>query len=159
MDVAFARRMVEWEAGVDTNVSERNRASRERLRAVVARLSDEDLQRELPGGWTVADALGHLAFYDHRAALLLDRFAQEGVFPSPLDVETVNAVVLRFTRRIPLQDLAAEALAAAEAADGAVEAAPAALLAEVARSTEVKLDRAGHRASHLADIEAALAQD
>ena len=72
---------------------ERNQESLQRLRRLVERLSDDELMRELPDGWTIADTLAHLAFYDRRAAILLERFAQEGVFASPYDYDTINAAL------------------------------------------------------------------
>src|SRR5213078_3423656 len=41
-----------------------NEASLTRLRALVERLTDDDLRREMRDGWTVAALLAHLAFYD-----------------------------------------------------------------------------------------------
>ena len=136
---------------------DRNREQLDRLRRLVGRLSDDDLRRELPDGWTVADALAHLAFYDRRAQILLERFAREGVFASPYDYETINASLLHLTRRIPPREVAAEVVAAAEAADQAAAATPATLFAEIRRLNQVKLERAEHRRSHLDDIEALLA--
>jgi len=133
-----------------------NREQLERLRQLTARLSDDDLRRELPDGWTVADALAHLAFYDRRAQILLERFAREGVFSSPYDYETINSSLLHLTRRIPPREIAAEVVAAAEAADYAAAATPAPLVAELRRLNQVKLERAEHRRSHLDDIEALL---
>ena len=141
---------------METSYVERNQASRERLRALVERLGDDELTRELPDGWTVADALGHLAFYDRRAAILLRRFAQEGVFASPYDYDTLNELLLHFTRAMPPRAVATEALAAAAAADEAAAQTPEALLPEIRGKAQVKLDRAEHRENHLADIEALL---
>jgi hypothetical protein len=134
-----------------------NREQLERLRRLVARLGDDDLTRELPDGWTVADALAHLAFYDRRAQILLERFAREGVFASPYDYETINTALVHLTRRIPPREIAAEVVAAAEAADDAAAAVPEALVAEIRRLNQVKLERAEHRRNHLDDIEALLA--
>lgn len=134
-----------------------NQEQRERLQTVVARLSEADMARGLGDGWTVADALAHLAFYDRRAAVLLERFAGEGVFASPYDYETINQALLPLTRRMPPAAVAAEVVAAAEAADRAAAATPEALHAEIARRHEVKLSRAEHRRSHLDQIEAVLA--
>jgi mycothiol maleylpyruvate isomerase-like protein len=134
-----------------------NREQLERLRRLVARLSDDDLRRELPDGWTIADALAHLAFYDRRAQVLLERFAREGVFASPYDYETINTALPHLTRRIPPREIAAEVVAAAEAADRAAAATPATLVGEIRRLNQVKLERAEHRRSHLDDIEALLA--
>ena len=137
---------------------DQNREQFERLRGLIERLSDDDLMSELPDGWTVSDALSHLAFYDRRAQILLERFAREGVFASPYDYETINAALPHLTRRIPPREVAAEALAAAEAADRAAAATPQALVAEIRRLNQVKLERAEHRRNHLDDIEAALAR-
>jgi hypothetical protein len=134
-----------------------NREQLERLRQLVARLSDDDLGRALPDGWTIADALAHLAFYDRRAQILLERFAREGVFASPYDYETINAALLPLTRRIPPREIAAEVVAAAEAADQAAAATPSTQIGEIRRLNQVKLERADHRRSHLDDIEALLA--
>ena len=141
---------------MESGYVERNRSSRERLRALVARLGDDELMRELPDGWTVADTLAHLAFYDRRAAILLRRFGQEGVFASPYDYDTINEALPHLTRRIPPRLVAAEALAAAEAADEAAARTPEALVAEIRTMGQVKLDRSEHRLSHLGDIEALL---
>jgi 7-keto-8-aminopelargonate synthetase-like enzyme len=133
-----------------------NQEQLERLRRLVARLGDDDLRRELPDGWTVADALAHLAFYDRRAQILLERFAREGVFASPYDYETINAALPHLTRRIPPREIIAEVLAAAEAADRAAAATPETLVDEIRRLNQVKLERAEHRRSHLDDIESLL---
>ena len=134
-----------------------NQEQLERLRRLVAQLGDDDLKRELPDGWTIADALAHLAFYDRRAQILLERFAREGVFASPYDYETINAALLHLTRRIPSREIAAEVVEAAEAADRAAASTPAPLMGEIRRLNQVKLERAEHRRSHLDDIEALLA--
>jgi hypothetical protein len=131
-----------------------NRDQLERLKSVVGRLSDADMARDLGDGWTIADALGHLAFYDRRAAILLERFAREGVFASPYDYETINLALLHLTRRMPPRAIADEVVAAAEAADRAATVIPEALFAEIERRQEVKLSRAEHRKSHLDQIEA-----
>ena len=135
----------------------RNDRERDRLGRVVARLSDDDVARELDGGWTVGDALAHLAFYDRRAQVLLERFSRDGVAASPYDYETINQALLPLTRRIPPRAIAEEVIAAAEAADAAAAALPQAMLAEVAARNEVRVDRSEHRRNHLDQIEAALA--
>ena len=133
-----------------------NRKQLDRLRTLVARLSADDMARELGGGWTVGDALVHLAFYDRRAAVLLTRFTRDGITPSPYDYDTINEVLLHFSRRMPAEMIAAEVIAAAESADAAAATTPEGLFAEIDRRHEVKLSRAEHRANHLDEIEAAL---
>jgi len=139
---------------MDTNYIERNRESQQRLRRLVERLSDDDLLRPLPDGWIIADTLAHLAFYDRRAAILLRRFAQEGVFASPYDYDTINEGLPHLTRLIPPRAAAHEAIAAATAADEAAAATAETLIPEIRRLNQVKLDRSEHRNTHLNDIEA-----
>ena len=143
--------------GANVEYVVQNREQLERLRRMIEQLSDDDLLRELPDGWTIADALAHLAFYDRRAQILLERFAREGVFASPYDYDTINEVLPYLTRKIPPRDVAVEALAAAEAADRAAEATPETLVGEIRRLNQVKLERAEHRRNHLDDIDAVLA--
>ena len=135
---------------------EENQETLTRLRQVLARASDDDLRRELPNGWTIVDTLGHLAFYDRRAEVLLRRYASEGVFASPYDYDTINDALLNLTRRLPPRAMAEEALAAADAADRAAAETSPDLLPEIERLNQVRLDRAHHRRNHLAEIEALL---
>jgi hypothetical protein len=134
-----------------------NVRERERLGQLVARLSDDDMARQLNDDWTVGDALAHLAFYDRRSQVLLELFARDGVSASPYDYETINQALLHLTRRMPPQAVKEEVLAAADAADAAAAALPEALLAEIATRNEVRPNRAEHRRNHLNEIEAALA--
>ena len=139
---------------VDTD---RNDAERARLAALVTGLSDEDLVRPLASGeWTVVDTLGHLAFYDRRSQVLLEKFLREGVSPAPYDYQTINDALLPMFRRMPPRAIAEEALAAAEAADTAAARVSAELLAEIETRNEVMPNRWKHRKAHLDEIEAAL---
>jgi uncharacterized damage-inducible protein DinB len=142
--------------GMDREYIARNDRERERLQRLVARLSEDDMARQLAGGWTVGDALAHLAFYDRRAQVLLERFAREGVSASPYDYETINQALLHLTRRMAPRAITEEVIAAAEAADEAAAALPQVLLAETAARNEVRADRSQHRRNHLDEIEAAL---
>lgn len=137
--------------------TDRNDAERTRLAALVAQLSDEDLLRPLASGeWTVVDTLGHLAFYDRRSQVLLEKFLREGVSPSPYDFQTINDALLPMFRRMPPRAIAEEALAAAEAADTAAARVSPELLADIEARNEVMPNRWKHRKAHLDEIDAAL---
>ena len=56
----------------DRSFVEQNRASTNRIRALVARLSDDEMQQRVGQHWTVAIALAHLAFWDRRVLYALD---------------------------------------------------------------------------------------
>lgn len=141
----------------DRSYVSRNREARERLQAVVRRLSDEDLRRPLGEGWTVAASLAHVAFWDRRAVVLVERFEKGGVRPSPVDVDVINDAALAQARLIPPRLAADEAVTAAKALDERLEALSDDLLAaNLANGGPLRLDRASHRNDHLDEIERAL---
>lgn len=126
---------------------------------MMGRLTDIDLARPLADGWTVGAALAHMAFWDRHTALVAARWIADGVAsPAPLDAQPVNDALLPLLRAIPPREAAHLALDAAAAADRALEALPAALM-EAARAADspITLNRARHRAAHLAAIAATLA--
>jgi hypothetical protein len=74
-----------------------NTRERERLYALVNRITDEELTCTLyEEGWTVAVALAHLAFWDTRRIILLKKWKIEGVSPSPSDDDVLNDTLLLF---------------------------------------------------------------
>ncbi|MGA3057718.1 MAG: DinB family protein [Candidatus Limnocylindrales bacterium] len=159
-------------APADRSFIEKNAASRRRLAAIVGRLTAEELARPTEpseeGSWTVAQVLGHLAFWDLsvEARLLMSKEAAEGggvlEFASIPDemTEGINrplaALLGAWTERIGI-DAGAQAVAAAESLDSllleVVDRLPAALTTPTVRLT----NRWIHREPHLAAIEAALA--
>ena len=62
-----------------------NEVERKRLASLVARLSDQDLARPMPGGWTVASVLGHVAFWDQRIIALIEEWRKAGMGTPPKD--------------------------------------------------------------------------
>ena len=132
-------------------------AERVRLRALVARLSDADLARPMPGGWTVAAVLAHTAYWDARALYWLDKWAG-GVAPTPYEhenVEAVNDAAKPLCLALPPRTAADLALRLAEEADGKVKALSDEMLVRI-RTTggpPFNLSRGIHRKEHLDDIE------
>ena len=128
-------------------------SERRRLEALVDRLSDS----ELGTGWTVAGVLAHLAFWDQRAAFLLERWQRDGVGPSEADTDAINNAAKPQWLAIPPRDAAALAVAAARAADAAVDAASPELIDQIVSiGAPISLSRAEHRREHLDEIERAL---
>src|SRR6266478_2462581 len=72
---------------VDRTYIVENDAERGRLRALVARLSDADLARAMPAGWTVAGVLAHLAFWDQRILVLLEQWERSPSKPPRIENE------------------------------------------------------------------------
>ncbi|MGH2602262.1 MAG: DinB family protein [Dehalococcoidia bacterium] len=146
---------------VDRAYVAENNAERERMRSLVTRLSDEELRRPMPAGWTVAAVLAHIGLWDGRAIFFVDRWGR-GVEPSaadyePEDIDWVNDSAKPLCLALPPRDAAQLALHLAEEADGKVAALSGELLAKVlAVGSPFNLSRANHRKEHLDDIERAL---
>lgn len=127
------------------------------MRALIERLSDKELSRPMPAGWTVASVLAHVGFWDARAIYWLDKWAR-GVPPSayePENTEAVNESAKPLCLALRPRDAAQLALRLADEADGKVKALSEAMLAKI-RATggpPFNLSRAIHRREHLDDIE------
>jgi len=145
---------------VDRSHQAKNDTERARLEALVGRLNDADLKRAMPDGWTVASVLAHLAFWDQRAYLLLDRWQRDGVTPPADDeanVDWINDAAKPMFLALSPRRAAELAVAIAEAADRKVASLSDELVSRnAALSTPVTLARANHRRGHLDDIERAL---
>jgi hypothetical protein len=136
-----------------------NDAERERLRSLVTRMSDEDLGKPMPDGWTVASILAHVAFWDAWAIYFIDKWGPDGE-PSvyePEDTDAANESAKPLCLALPPRDAANLALRLAEAADGKVAALSEAMLAKIRLKGEPPFDlaRANHRSEHLDEIERA----
>lgn len=138
-----------------------NDAERERLRALVLRLSDEDLSRPMPGGWTVAAVLAHAGFWDARAIWFYDGWSR-GEIPTaadePEDTDQVNDAVKPLCLALAPREAARLSLRLAEEADSRVAALSDELLARILAvgSPPLNLSRATHRREHLDGIEQVL---
>jgi DinB superfamily len=132
-------------------------AERERLRSLVARLTDKDLSRQMPGGWTVSAVLAHVAFWDARAIYFLDKWGPSGepTTYEPEDTDAANDSAKPLCLAIPPRIAAELSLRVAEEADGKVKALSDAMLTKIRAkgSPPFNLSRAIHRKEHLDEIE------
>jgi hypothetical protein len=140
-----------------------NTASRQRLETLVGGLSDEDLARSTDYGWTVAGLLAHLAFWDHRMSAILKRWQEEGLDDSPIDSGAVNDALREICHALEPRTAAQLAVTAAQKIDSELDLLTAERATEIeahaeATSTQFRMNRSLHRASHLDDIEALLKQ-
>ncbi|MBF8257320.1 MAG: hypothetical protein HW404_1827 [Anaerolineales bacterium] len=141
---------------MDRSFVERNRASRERIRDLAARLSDDELQHRVGEHWTVAITLAHLAFWDRRALYVLDMTEREGkLFIPEIDI-FVNDLSLPLWAAIPPRQAARLAVEAAEEVDRRLEAFPPSLLDQIYTYNQRWVVRALHRGEHLDEADAAL---
>ncbi len=138
--------------------SEQNRVWREKLVALVKRLSDSDLGKPAGGpGWTVNGLLAHLAFFDLRAVRIIEHWKSHAVADSPLDIDVVNDATKPLFNAVAHHEIRQVAIQAAEAVDAAIDALDPGFLARIEEvGKPVRLNRAAHREHHLAQIESAL---
>jgi hypothetical protein len=141
---------------MDRSFVEKNKASTERLKKLIAGLKDSDMSRRVGADWTVAVALAHLAFWDRRVQFVLDRTEKEGKL-APLEIDVlVNDLLLPTWETVPGGEAARMALDTAQALDKRLESYPAALLEQVNAHNERWVLRALHRNDHLDEVEKAL---
>ena len=138
----------------DRDLQSNSRATT-RLRDLVSRLDESAMSRSLGGGWTVAFALVHLAFWDVRQDAALQRYMRGDEFPAE-DV-TTNATLEAIASLFDAGEAGAIAVRAAEQLDATLEALTGDQL-ESLRQTgfAYAIERWRHREDHVAQIEAVL---
>ena len=143
---------------VRPEIAESNRSERARLARLVANLDEAGLRTRLPNGWTVAGALGHLAFWDRQRLCLIRRWAAGDVRSGAYDSDVFNDAVQPLLEMIPPERLAAAAVEIAEELDSLLVELPDETIEKMlARPAAPHLDRGEHRRHHLDRIEEALA--
>jgi hypothetical protein len=139
---------------------EENDRERERLRALVERLSDDDLVLPVNEYWTVAGVLGHIAFWDARILALADKLERGDPFTEddtePEDVDWINDASRPLIHAVPPRELARLSMEIAEETDARVATLPPDRLNPQNPNSPLYAFRAGHRGEHLDDVEAAL---
>jgi hypothetical protein len=138
--------------------NKRNRASRDHLAAVIARLNGRSV--DLSGGWTAAGLLAHLAFWDRFGAARLEKYVRDR---EPMELgsdaltEFINAAGLSQWAATPIAMAADLATKAAAAIDRLIEGLPSDVLDQIRPMKRPRLlDRSLHRKEHLDEIERAL---
>lgn len=144
----------------DRSYVDRNTRERERLRVLVDRLGEENLDAPVNEHWTVAAVLGHIAFWDARVLALADKLERGVPFsPSdtePEDVDWINDASRPLIHAIPRLEAARLALRIAEETDARVATLPVDRLWPRDPDSPLYPLRASHRGEHLDEVEAAL---
>ncbi len=141
---------------MDQSFIELNRLSREQMRALADRLSDEEMQAKVGEHWTVGIVYAHIAWWDRRVMYVLDMTEKNGkLFVPEIDV-IVNDLSLPLWAVVPPREAVRIALENAEALDKRLEEYSPALLEEIYNYNKRWVFRALHRGEHLAEAEAAV---
>jgi hypothetical protein len=139
---------------------EENTRERERLRALVERLDEDELRIPVNEYWTVAAVFGHIAFWDARVLSLADKLERGEPF-SPSDgeaedVDWMNDASRPLIHAIPPLEAAKLSLQIAEETDARVATLPVDRLWPRDPESPLFALRASHRGEHLDEVEAAL---
>jgi uncharacterized damage-inducible protein DinB len=154
--------MMKESAMADRAYVAENDTERKRLASLVARLSDQDLERPMAAGWTVASVLGHVAFWDQRIIALIEAWRKAGVASAPPlededNVDWINDATKPLLLAVPPRRAADLTVRIAETVDRMVAELPEEFVAANAKAgSPLNLHRAEHRREHIAEIEAAL---
>ncbi len=141
---------------LDRSYIELNRASTEHMRALAARLSDDEMQTKVGEHWTVGVVFAHLAFWDLRVMYVLDMTEKDGKpFVPEIDI-FVNDLSLPLWAAVPPREAARIAIETAEALDKRLENYSPTLLEEIYTHNKRWVARALHRSEHLDEADAAL---
>jgi hypothetical protein len=145
---------------IDRSYIAENKTQLTRLQALIEGRSDAELARPLSAGWTVAGVLGHLAFWDQRALVLLEQWEKTGVVPpanNEENVDWINDAAKPMLLAVAPRRAAELALSIAQAVDAKVAGLSDDLVARnAAAGTPVSLVRATHRHEHLDEIDGVL---
>ncbi len=147
--------------GMERSYAADNARELERLRALVSKLSDQDLGSMVNEYWTVAGVLGHMAFWDGRALFLARKLQRDEAFTAsdtePENVDWINDSTRPLIHAIPPRQAAEVALRIARETDELVASLSPELVAKIDDNSPLNPVRAHHRGEHLDEIEAALA--
>ena len=139
---------------------EENKRELDRMRALVSRLTEEELSRQVNEHWTVAGVLGHIAFWDARILALAGKLERGVPFADsdtePEDVDWINDSSRPLIQAIAPRALAELAMRIAQETDELVASLPDELLARLDETSPLNPVRANHRGEHLEEIEAAI---
>ncbi len=140
----------------DLSFAELNRASTNRIRTLIAGLSDQDLLRPVGRNWTIAAVLVHLAFWDRRVMSILDTIERDGKLVAPEIAIVVNDIALPLWAAIPPRRAAQLAIETAETLDARLEKLTPRVRDDIYSHNKRWVVRALHRNEHLDKVDAAL---
>ena len=143
---------------LDQSFAERNRTATERIRNLVASLTDDQMLQPVGEHWTVAIALAHIAWWERRVMLVLDGTEEQGKLFDPGINTYVNDISLPLWAAVPPWEAARIAIEEAQLLDARLEAFPRDLLEEIYEYNPRWVVRALHRNEHLDEVDAALHQ-
>jgi hypothetical protein len=128
----------------------------ELIRALAARLTDEEMHTKVGEHWTVGIVFAHLAWRDRRVMYVLDMTERDGrLFIPEIDI-FVNDLSLPLWAAIPPREAARIAIETSATLDKRLEDYSPELLEKIYNDNTRWVIRALHRGEHLDEADAAL---
>jgi len=130
-----------------------NTISRQQVIDLAKRLKDDQLTYPLPAGWTVSGVFAHLAFWDQRALILIQKWRRDGISDSAVDVDIINEATRGLCINVTPQQATNFFISSAEALDAEIEQLSPEFLSQIeSDGLTVRLNRALHRQDHIVQI-------
>ena len=140
---------------MDRSFIELNRVSRERMRTLAERLTDQEMLTKVGEHWTVGIVYAHIAWWDRGVMYVLDMTERDGkLFVPEIDI-FVNDLSLPLWAAVPPREAVRIALETAETLNKRLEEYHPALLEEIYNYNKRWVVRALHRDEHLDEAVAA----
>jgi len=140
------------------SIYQANRESTERLKNIVLRLSNEELNRIVKNNWPVYVTLAHIAFWDMRVIHVIEMSKKNNAIVAPTFDIQLNDIMTPLLRVIPPMAAADLAIKTAGALDVMLEACPADLIDGLMKLNPRMVNRSLHRNNHVDAIEAVTVQ-
>ncbi|MGL4609521.1 MAG: hypothetical protein ACRCYY_07515 [Trueperaceae bacterium] len=138
---------------MNPEIIKRNTASREAMKKLSEHLSNSELERTLPNGWTVGVMFAPLAFWDKQRLELLLEWEKNGISPVEYNPDVFNAALFPVWELLEPRLCLQMALENAEALDKFIESLPDDFVKEMQTTKGAPdLDRANHRLHHLKQL-------
>lgn len=154
------RGLGQYSGGMDRSFVEENSGELKRLKAIVSRLTDDQLSTMVNEYWSVAGVLGHMAFWDGRALFLAGKLVRGEPFTvsddEPENVDWINDSTRPLIHAVPPRAMAELAVAIAEETDQLVASMSPEIVSKLDERSPLNPVRAHHRREHLDEIETAL---
>jgi hypothetical protein len=128
-----------------------------RLKQLIGRLTDDNLEAMLNEYWSVAGTLAHVAFYDGRAMFMAGKLIRGEPFTEfdiePEDVDWINDSMRPLLHAIPPRQAAELALAIARETDELIASLSPEQVAKLDDDSPLNPFRSYHRSEHVDEIE------
>jgi hypothetical protein len=137
----------------EDSIFQENKLSTDRMRKIIAQLSEDQYSITIGADWTISITLAHLALWDCRVIFVIESAIKSNVLHAPIYDDQLNDILTPILRAIPGPEAARIAISSAERLDDKLEKCPKQLFERIKRVNSRLVERSIHRNTHLYEIE------